>query len=227
MSFKSRVFAAAATLTLVGAVGATGAMTAQAATPPCGHSCIDVFSRLFGTHKHPAFVFDVKGGNASTGAPIILWRTSNSDSAEDFTVAAQGTVHSFFLAGLVSSALDLHYHNLQAFEFEFAPFGNQSGQCMGVGSTAHNGSKVSLQACGVSSKTIWVVDSFSAIKGFYVPLINGSDTNFSHPFVLDYPANGYPTDQPRPQLQTWTLLKFSNHTTHDNQMFSANFGVLP
>jgi len=227
MSFKSRVIAAAATLTLVGAVGATGAMTANAATPSCGHKCIDLYSRLFGTHGHPNFVFDVKGGGTATGTPIILWRTSNSDSAEDFTVSFQGTVNDFFKAGLVSSALNLHYHNLAAFEFEYSPLGNETDQCIGVGSTATNGTKVTLQPCGVSSKTVWVVDSFSAIKGFYVPLINGSDTSFSHPFVLDYPANGYPTDNPRPILQTWALLKFSNGTTHDNQMFSANFGVLP
>jgi len=26
-------------------------------------------------------------------------------------------------------------------------------------------------------------------------VINGSDTNFSHPFVLTYPKNGFPTDR--------------------------------
>jgi hypothetical protein len=226
MSFKSRVIAAAATLTLVGAVGATGAMTANAATPPCGGGCIDLYSRLFGTHGHPHFVFDAKGGSASTGTPIILWRTSNSDQGEDFSVAQEGTVHDFYLAGLVTAALNLHYANRHAYEIEYTPFGAGTGECIGVPSTAKNGTKVSLQACGVSSKTIWV-DLGGAIKGFYVPLVNGSDVNFSHPYVLDYPANSYPTDNPRPQLQTWNLLKFANGTVHDNQLFSANFGVLP
>jgi hypothetical protein len=228
MSLKTKVFAAAATLTLVGAAAATtGALSANAATPSCGGGCIDLYSRLFGSHAHPNFVFDAKGGSASTGTPIILWRTSNSDSGEDFTVSNQGTVNDFFQAGLVSAALNLHYHALHAFEFEYSPFGNDTGQCIGVGSTAGNGTKVTLQPCGVSARTVWVVDSFSAIKGFYVPLINGSDTNFSHPFVLNYPSSGYPTDNPRPVLQTWNLLKFSNGTTVDNEMFSANFGVLP
>ena len=48
MSIKSKVLAAAATLTLVGGVGAAGALsagTATAATPSCGHSCINVFSQ--------------------------------------------------------------------------------------------------------------------------------------------------------------------------------------
>ena len=43
----------------------------------------------------------------------------------------------------------------------------------------------------------------------YVPLINGSDTNFSHPYVLTYPQNGNPTDKPRPQLVTQNLHQFS------------------
>jgi hypothetical protein len=226
MSFKTRIFAAAATLTLVGATAATGAMTASAATPSCGKHCIDLYSRLFGSHKSPQFVFSAKGASARVGTPIILWRASNSDQSEDFTVSAQGTVHDFYLAGLASAALNLHYHGLEAFEFEYSPYGMETGLCIGVPSTAANGTKVSLQPCGVSSKTLWVVDSFSAIKGFYVPLINGSDTNFSHPYVLNYPSSGYPTDNPRPVLQTWTLQKFSNGATADNELFSANFGTL-
>ena len=87
---------------------------------------------------------------------------------------------------------------------------------------------MALEPCGQSAKTVWVVDSYDTIKGFFVPLINGSDTNFSHPYVLNYPGNGaYPTDNPRPQLTTWTLSKYSNGTVFDNQMWGANFGVLP
>ncbi len=52
MSIKSKVLAAAATLTLVGGVGAAGALTAgsaSAATPSCGTSCINIFTKQFGT----------------------------------------------------------------------------------------------------------------------------------------------------------------------------------
>ena len=52
--------------------------------------------------------------------------------------------------------------------------------------------------------------SFLAFFTGYFPVINGSDTNFSHPFVLTYPANGFPTDKPRPQLQVRNLTGFSN-----------------
>jgi hypothetical protein len=227
MSTKTKVLAAAAALTLAGAVGAIGAVSANAATPSCGKNCIDIYSRLFGTHAHPNFVLDVSQPGAATGTPIILRSASNVNSGEDFTISAQGTVHSFFEAGLVSASLNLHYHNLRAYEIQYSPHGVESGKCVGVGVTAADGTKVTLQPCGVSSKTIWVVDSFSAIRGNYVPLINGSDVNFSSPYVLNYPSNGFPTDNPRPELQTWTLQKFSNHRTAGNELFSADFGVLP
>ena len=43
------------------------------------------------------------------GQPIILFRTANYDPALDWTAAFQGTVADFYAAGLVSSALALHY----------------------------------------------------------------------------------------------------------------------
>ena len=59
MGLKSKVFAAAATLTLVGGVSTVGMLSAAAATPPCGGGCVDIFSREFGTHHTPNFVLDV------------------------------------------------------------------------------------------------------------------------------------------------------------------------
>ena len=227
MSIKSKVLAAAATLTLVGGLGMAGALSANAATPSCGPGCIDIFSHEFGTHHHPNFVLDVWRQAAKVGQPIILFRPSNSDKAEDFTIAFQGTVNDFYKAGLATASLNLHYAKLWAYEIEYSPYGADTGYCVGVGSTAVNGTGVALEPCGQSAKTVWVVDSYDTIKGFFVPLINGSDTNFSHPYVLNYPGNGaYPTDKPRPQLTTWTLSKYSNGVVYNNQMWSANFGNL-
>src|SRR5271163_2118535 len=119
MSIKSKVLAAAATLTLVGGVGMAGALTAgsaSAATPSCGGACIDIFSHQFGTHKSPNYVVDVLRQGEKTGQPIILFRTANFDPAEDFTFAFQGTVSDFYSAKLVTAALNLHYSALPAFE---------------------------------------------------------------------------------------------------------------
>jgi hypothetical protein len=137
--------------------------------------------------------------------------------------------------------VNLHYGggavgfpNDPAFELEYTPYGVGSGLCVGVFSTAAQGTKVSLQPCGVTSKTVWIVDTLDTnFVGGFVPLINGSDTNFSHPFVLTYPKNGYPTDIPRPQLTTTNLTGFTGNflvpvlgTVNDNQMWSATLGVL-
>jgi len=245
MSIKSKVFAAAATLTLVGGVGAVGALSASAATPSCGFSCIEVFSHDFGTHHQPNFVLDTLRQGEKVGQPQILFRTSNSDPAEDYTISYQGLVSDFFTAGLVSAAVDLHYGGLgtlpgggsfpddYAYEIQYSPYGVDSGLCAGVGATAVAGTKVTLQPCGVSSKTVWIVDSADSTFSGYVPLINGSDTNFSQPFVLTYPASSYPTDLPRPQLYVTNLTGFQGAggfpqgTIDDNQLFGFDQGVLP
>jgi hypothetical protein len=250
MSMKIKVIAAAATLTLVGGVSAVATFSAAAATPSCGHDCIDLFSREFGTHEHPNYVLDVLRQGAKVGQPVILFRTSNSDPAEDFTVSFQGLTSEFYAAGMVSSAVALHYGCFNgefggnsctvgvddpAFEQEYAPYGVDSGLCVGVAATATQNEGVSLQPCGVSSKTVWILDlndSPQTLRHDYVPLINGSDTNFSHPFVLTYPKNGFPTDRPRPQLLVQNLTGFSHGfgspigSVQDNQLWGADFGVL-
>jgi len=242
MSMKSKVFAAAAALTLVGGVGAVSTMAASAATPSCGHDCIDLFNRAFSSHSNPSFVQDVFKQSEKVGQPIILFRQSNGDPAEDFTVSYQGLVSDFFAAGLVSAAVNLHYGGNVgttspdpafpddfAFEVEYAPYGVNSGLCVGTGPVAGTGTAVTLQPCGDTAKTVWIQDSAdtTGFSGSYAPYINGSDTNFSHPYVLDYPHNGYPTDTPRPELITNQLQLNAHHDiVQVTQEWSADFGIL-
>jgi hypothetical protein len=258
MSIKSKVLSVAATLALVGGVGTAGVLgagTASAATPSCGISCINLFSHQFGSFKSPNYTVDVLRQGEKVGQPIILFRQANYDPALDWTVAFQGTVADFLAAGLVSTAVALHYGcipntgafptcifavNDPAFENEYSPFGVESGLCMGVAATAFNDEGVTLQPCGVSSKTVWILDTYDQQFNFFsafkngVPLINGSDTNFSQPFVLTYPNDSTPTDKPRPQLVVTNLTGFSNGfggpqvgTINSNQLWGATFGELP
>ena len=139
----------------------------------------------------------------------------------------------------MSAATCLHYANDLAFENAYAPYGVFSGLCLGVAATAFQGEGVTLQPCGVSGKTIWIVDQnenfFNTFPG--VPLINGSNTNFSHPFVLTYPSNANPTDKPRPQLTVTNLTGSTNgvfpfpfpviSTVDSSQLWLRTFGVLP
>jgi hypothetical protein len=241
MSIKSKVLAAAATLTLVSGVGVAGALTAgtaSAATPSCGPDCINIFNKDIG----PGFTVDVLRQGEHVGQPIILFRGANFDPALDFAIAFQGNVSDFFAAGLVSPAVALHYGglakgfpDLQAFEIEYAPFGVNSGLCMGVAATAFQGEGVTLQPCGVSAKSVWIVDTFDNVQNSFVPLINGSDTNFSHPFVLTYPGNAFPTDKPRPQITVTNLTGFAQpgnggvlpviSSVSSSQLWQAFFGV--
>ena len=253
MSIKSKVLAAAATLTMVGGVAVTGALTAgtaSAATPSCGTFCVNIFSKDFGTYRSPNFTVDVWRQGAKVGQPIILFKSSNSDPALDFVASVQGTVSDFCAAGIITNFTCYRWGggsisgvgataDLPAFEIEYAPYGVQSGLCIGVPTTAFNNEKVSLAPCGVSSKTVWIVDALDSIlgahSGFYAPLINGSNTNFSHPYVLTYPKNGYPTDIPRPQLTVTNLTGFSQTvapflaivgTIQSNQLWGATLGEL-
>jgi hypothetical protein len=215
-------------------------MTMVAQTPACFSACEIGYSGEFG----PAFNFDVLRQGEKVGQPIILFRASNTDPAEDFVInRPEWSVSTFYAAGLVSRALALHYGGLgceyydtstatcayhypddQAFELEYVPYAVDSGLCVGVGTTAVDGTPVGLEPCGESAKTVWVEDY--ADNDFYdgnaTPLINGSDTDFSDPYVLHYPGNGYPTDMPRPQLNTHTMQHYSDSNIDDDNIVYDN-----
>jgi hypothetical protein len=240
MSIKSRVLAIAATLIMVSGVALAGAVSATAATPSCGGFCIDGYSQQFGK----AYITDVFQRKIATGQPVILFQRSNSDPAEDFTVSMQGTVSDFFAAGLVSAQVMLHYGCKPGFvftvvngtgqggtltcpandtfdepagEIQYAPFGVDSGLCIGVATKALPAvgrAPVSLQPCGTDSGTVWILDGVDVCQNFAfneAPLINGADTNFSLPSVLTYPSASVPTDKPRPQLKVTNLTGFSQN----------------
>jgi hypothetical protein len=236
MPIKRRILAVAAAMAMVGGVSAVGLLPAVADTPSChGSYCATAYDLEFG----PSFVYDVLRQGEKAGQPVILYRLSNTDPAEDFVYPENDLVSDLYAAGLVSKALDLHYGgagcedydpgtatcvtpypDYYAYEAEYAPYGVDSGLCVGVGATAANGTPVVLEPCGVSGKTLWVNDC-GDLDGDYCAQINGSDTNFSHPYVLHYPGNAYPTDMPRPQLNTWTLQLYSDGTPYDNEVWDS------
>ena len=247
MSIKSKVLAAAATLTLVGGVGAVGTLTAgsaSAGTPSCGPTCINLFNKDFaGFNGGAASPVDVYRQSEKVGNPIILFRSQQlrpGPGLERVLPGHRGGARHPRPA-VPGDRPPLRSHRLAgcpAFENEYAPFGVDSGLCSGVAATAYQGEGVTLQPCGVSGKTLWIVDfnenNFNNFPG--VPLINGSNTNFSHPFVLTYPANANPTDKPRPQLTVTNLTGFTQpgfpffpviSSVDSSQLFFSTFGVLP
>ncbi|WP_405876630.1 hypothetical protein OG762_46295 [Streptomyces sp. NBC_01136] len=232
MSIKSKVFAAAATLTLVGGVSTVGTLSASAATPQCGQHCIDIYNKKFGTADSPRFVETVYKGVAKVGRPTILHRASSSNPAEDFLPRA-GKVSDFYKAGLVSSKVNRHYGNLRAAEIEYAPSGKASGLCVGLAATAYQNEGLTLQPCDLPGKTVWIVDTTdspaTAANGYF-PLVNGSTKDFAHPFAMTYPSHArwghaHSNEHRSSQIRVRRLMGDPTHVP-DSQLWGTNLGVV-
>ena len=176
MRIRNAVAAAAAAAIPLAMLAATS--PASASTPSCGHSCVNLFSKEFRHH----YVLDVLNARARVGQPIILFQQSTHDGAQDFTYAELGTVDDFYNVGLVSGALELRYAHNPAFELEYSPYGVGSNLCVGTHKRANWRTKVSLQWCGASSKTVWIV-TFA----------------HRHRHGWGYGGNGYGRPRPRPR----------------------------
>jgi hypothetical protein len=254
MSIKTNLLAAATALTLAGGAAVAGALTAAtagAATTSCGSRCIDFFSRQAGTYRHPGGVFAVLHRTARVGQPVIGFAASHRDPGEDFTISSRAKVSEFYASGLVTKWIALHYGGLGCrvyrpathrclryypdtfgYEIEYSPRGVDSGLCVGTPATAGDGTLVSLQRCGVSARTVWVVDLADSVGPRtprpYAALINGSQTDPSRPFLLTYPRTPRPAGLPGRQLATQALQRPAHHRTVEHgQLWGAGFGALP
>ena len=226
MSIKSKVLAAAATLTLVSGVGAAGALTAgtaSAATPSCGPACINLFSHQFGSFtarrttrltccgraRRPASRSSCSGRRTTTRrwtgpSRSRAWCPTSSRPAwcpprwRCTTAASRG-----LRQRAVNNAATVHtggFPDDPAFENEYAPFGVESGLCMGVAATAFSDEGVTLQPCGVSSKTVWILDTYDQFS-FRDAFKNGysADQRFGHELLpavrAELPEPGFPDRQ--------------------------------
>jgi hypothetical protein len=227
MSVKAKIAAGAATMVMVGGgLGMAGTLTASAATPSCGDSCISLYTQKFGTH----YYVDVYQQRAAAGQESILFQASNSDPALDFTYVDEGTVHDLYAHGtkIVTAAVAHTYGSDTAFQLEYSPYGRNSGFCLSTwpGVAPQPGYAVRLETCGKYSNSLWIIDSANETSNHkYAPLINGATNSFSNPEVLNYPA-GNPTDMPRPVLNVQPENTYSNGTVFDNQMWAAKQGVI-
>jgi hypothetical protein len=207
MSIKRKVLAAAATLTVAGGLSTVGTLPATAATPQCGPHCIQIFSAKFGTNANPNFVETVFRGVATAGQPTILARPSNSNPAGDLIAVAPGTGHvsDFFAAGLVSPAVNQHYGTERAAQIEYAPLGKPTGLCAALAVTAFQNEGLTLQRCSTPGTTVWILDfaDSPATAPTYFPLVNGSTTDFTHPFAMI--IHGNPAHKRFPQIKVQRL----------------------
>ena len=225
MSIKSKVLAAAAVLTIAGGLGAAGTVPASAATPQCGQACLEIYSAKFATPASIGFVETVFLGIPLRGVPTEVRPASNSNPAEDLTVPLGGPVKvsQFYADGMVSAAVDSHYSSDLAAQIEYAPYGRPTGLCTAVATTAYQDEPLSLQPCSTPGTTVWILDfadSQLAAQGYFA-IINGSDTDFTHPFAMIILGN--------PAHQPFTAIILQHLTGNPgnvpaNQLWGVHFG---
>ena len=188
MSIKSKVLAATAVLTLAGGLSAAGTLSASAATPQCGNACVEVYSMKFATPTSLGFVETVFLGIPLPGVPTGVRPASGSNPAEDLIVPPPGRVpvSQFYADGMVSAAVNQHYGGEPAVQLEYAPYGHATGLCTAVATTAYQDEGLSLQPCSTPGTTVWILDfaDSPATAPTYFPIVNGSDTDFVHPFAM-------------------------------------------
>jgi hypothetical protein len=224
MSIRRKVLAAAATLAMAGGLSTVGTPPATAATPQCGPNCIQIFSAKFGTNANPNFVETVFQGVARVGQPTILARPSSSNPAGDLIATAPGggLVSDFFAAGLVSAAVNAHYGSETAAQIEYAPFGQPTGLCAGLATTAYQNEGLTLQPCSTpGGTTVWIIDTADspATAPARFPIVSGSTTDFTHPFAMT--IHGNPAHKRFPQIKVQRLRGNPDHV-RVSQLWGAN-----
>jgi hypothetical protein len=191
MSIKTKILAAAATLTVAGGLSVTGTPAASAATPLCGPHCVQIFSAKFGTPANPGFVETVFRGIAKSGVPTGLHRVSSTNRAGDLIVSRVGPVSGFYASGMVSAAVNNHYGTLNAVQIEYAPRGNATGLCAALAKTAYQNEGLSLEPCTTPGTSVFIIDTADspATAPTYFPIVNASTTDFVHPYTMTIAGN--------------------------------------
>jgi YVTN family beta-propeller protein len=205
---------------LMGGLGAATAPVAGAATPACGPSCISLFSAFYGTASAPGFVLDDPTGSQTTGTPVVLGSASSVDVGEDFTPESVDLVSDYYQAGLVSQGMEDYYGSLNALEIDYTPSGAATGQCLGVATSPGNGTPVTLQPCGVSARTLWVLDPVSTSASSHFTFISAAtSSSYAHPYELSAPQPGLP-------LYTYAAQSIDDRS-FPTQLWGDVAGVLP
>jgi hypothetical protein len=203
-----------AVLALAGGAGLAAASPAGATTTACGNPCMTLSNLDFGS----GYVTAVAGGVPVIGAAVRLLATADSP-AEDWLETDAGPVADLAAQGRVSPEIEAQYDGLDGFEFQFAPGGVASGLCLGLATAAHEGGRVTLRRCGVSSRTIWLADP-AAQRGRFAPIVSGSDTSstFDQSLVLTSRANG--------RTLTMNRVSIADDGVASDQMWQTLWGAL-
>jgi hypothetical protein len=253
--FTRAFFAASAVAVTVGLAASAGTASASThvkkGTSACGDSCQNLFSDVLGSGTTMnAFVPGDTGIGGKIGQDVNLHFAENNRPNGDFIPDIAGRVWQFcgFFANdffSPTSYICLNYPFFQVFELNWAPYGNESGLCAGVARAGVVGENVTLQDCGQSANTVWVLDRNNASQGSdcrtaidqsslpvgpgsqgtfnYCPWLNGGDTSFSDPLVLTAELG---THHPPNQIKLQREL-LTGGSIEDEQLWAFYLGANP
>jgi hypothetical protein len=179
MSKRRKVYLAVAGLIAVAIVPVSllSTRSAGASTTACGSPCTSPYNESLGASE----VLTVSPSSVpDTASSVVMSSASTSNSDQDWTPEAEGTVANAVLAGVISARLNMLYMSDTLLEYQWAPDGVPSGKCLAntMGDLEYNGTEIDaptltvvLAACGVTSQSLWIVDQDNLSDG-YVDLIN-------------------------------------------------------
>jgi hypothetical protein len=178
MRVKNKTLAGVAVLALAGSALLAGAPAGNAATVACGPTCKDPYARQWGAN----LIVAVASGVPMVGQSAVLYPAAPR-RAEDWLLEYPGTVAEFYADGIVGAAVGKTWPSYPVYEYQYTPGGTETGLCLGTAVTAGPGTPLSLQPCGINAKTCWIPLLADRIGG-YVPLISGTDTLTTSPYVM-------------------------------------------
>jgi hypothetical protein len=135
---------------------------AQASTTECGSPCFSLSVQEDGTSEDLTVT-----GSAADGYSVGMATASTTNTGQDFTLESYGDVGNSNIeeSGVVPAKLLLNYSGDTLVEFQYAPGGAPSDQCLSNGlseSAADAGVTasltVTLNQCGLSDQTLWILD---------------------------------------------------------------------
>jgi hypothetical protein len=142
---------------------------AGASTTACGSSCTSPSNQSTGT------VLAVSGGS------VTLSAANTTSSSQDWTPEQEGDVANAVAAGVLAPRLNMLYSTDPVIEFQTAPNGVPSDNCLadlfttplGAGSLPYYAPNLNVGTaqCGITAATLWIVDASNEANGF-TDLIN-------------------------------------------------------
>jgi hypothetical protein len=167
MAGKGRVYLAVVAVIVAAAVPVSvlSVLSAGASTTVCGSACMSL-----------AVQSSTGDYLTVSGSSVGMATASTTSTSQDFTLEAFGLVQAAADDGVVSARLAWMYGGGTLVEFQYAPGGIPSGNCLADGSTPPSvtnnvefyapNTSVTLTTCGETAATLWIEDP-----------LNGQNTN--------------------------------------------------